>query len=234
MGKVAFGTGPHGQGLTGTAKCLLCPLDPPFPSPSEFFPLTQITTKSPLPLIQQRAEHIPALGILGLLMPCLCPGSPQCLSHTPPALLLPSWRCNPGAPPCSKPPDPGWNPQQRWEFMHDKRAARQGRAAMDLFTWDPFPPVLSLQPSCLWGGGDAPELEFWISDDPNSFGAMIQVSCTLCGTRQWEAQPSTVQSCLFDQESWSVAVEFLGLQQPGCALNVCLQGLRRLICRSRG
>lgn len=41
MGKVAFGTGPHRPGLTGTAKCLLCPLDPPFPLPSEFFPLTK-------------------------------------------------------------------------------------------------------------------------------------------------------------------------------------------------
>lgn len=31
-----------------------------------------------------------------------------------------------------------------------------------------------------------------------------------------------------------MAMEFLALQQPGCALNVCLQDLRRLICRSRG
>lgn len=75
--------------------------------------------------------------------------------------------------------------------------------------------------------------EFWISNDPNSFSAVIQVSCTLFGSRQWEAQPSTAQSCLLDQESWSVAVESLGLQQPGWALNVCLQDLRRLICTSR-
>lgn len=79
MGKVAFGTGPHGS---GRARCLLCPLDPPFPLPSEFFPLTQITTKTPLPLTQQRAEHqhfCTSVHWEYRASPRLCP---QCLSHT--------------------------------------------------------------------------------------------------------------------------------------------------------
>lgn len=68
MGKMAFGTGPHGQGLTETAKCLLCPLVPPFPMPSEFFPLTQITTDSSHPAESRAPALLPQfpLGIQSL------------------------------------------------------------------------------------------------------------------------------------------------------------------------
>lgn len=67
--------------------------------------------------------------------------------------------------------------------MYNTRAARQGWPVMDLFTWDPFPPVLSSQPSCLQGEEMPGSWEFWISNDPNSFSAMIQVSCTLFGNQ---------------------------------------------------
>lgn len=73
--------------------------------------------------------------------------------------------------------------------------------------------------------------EFWISHDPNSFGAeLAQVSCTLFGK---PSPPLSRAACLTSSPG-NVAMEFSALWLPGCALNVCLQDLRRLICRSRG
>lgn len=190
MGKVAFGTGLHGQGLTGTAKCLLCPLDPPFPLPREFFPLTQTTTKTPLSLIQQRAEHLPALlhqfplGMQGLPMSCLCPGSltvPSVpLPHTSSSAFA-KLKVQPGGllPAQSPLILPGilgglcttkgllGRARQRWIYL------------LGILSHPCFP----CSPAACREWGMSQSWEFWVSDDPNSFSAMIQVSCTLFGNQ---------------------------------------------------
>lgn len=177
--------------------------------------------KTLLPLIQQRAEHVPALlhqfplgtlGIQGLPMTCICPGSltvsPFTAFPTHPQAL----KVQPGGFSLLKAPDPSWNPQQRWEFVYKKRAARQGWAAMDLFSWDSFPTRAFLAAQLPAGRGGCP--------GAGNFGsAMIPTplvqNWSRCpapslGTRQWEAQPSTVQSCLLDQESWERGHEIPG------------------------
>lgn len=96
MGQGALGTGPCGQGLTGTAQCLLCPLDPLAALPREFFPLpvfTQTAVKTPLPLPEESragtANSAPvSTGNTGppRYLPLPSPTDhlpPRCLSRTP-------------------------------------------------------------------------------------------------------------------------------------------------------
>lgn len=184
LGKVAFGSGPHGQGLTGTAKCLLCPLDPLFPFPSEFFLLTQISTKTPLPLIQQSTSSPVSTGNTEPPHDLPLPRLPDCplmpLPHTSSTAFCQAEGAIRGLLPAQ-------SPLILAGILRDLCATRGllGRAgqrwiySLGILSHPCFP----CSPAACREGGMPQSWEFWISDDPNSFGAMIQVSCTLFGNQ---------------------------------------------------